>query len=178
LSILDRLFAGEIVKDFGALVESPGLLSSSSRHVFLSRRRRALHLVIKSYARLLVMASITYRTLRLESACKLRDHINECERIAASTPLIEIESKKGIFGRILRDFGCIEREDRLNGGIAKSARWVESKGDLYLILEFYGWSWARAPRRYYEIFDWEDTLKLREFIYESESISHEMLPLG
>jgi len=86
MSILDRLFIGKVIKDFGPLEKRSFGVGGMTKSVLLVERQGRLVFVFKESVWFLISASIRYQTLSLDEAYKLRGLINESEQIARNLP--------------------------------------------------------------------------------------------
>jgi len=86
MSIIDRIFVGKVIKDFGPIRQKSIGIARITDSALLTERRGKLYFVLKSSAWGLLGAGVRYRELSLHDACRLRELINESEQIARSQP--------------------------------------------------------------------------------------------
>jgi hypothetical protein len=177
VSIIDRLFAGKVVKDFGHLELQSFGIGKRGRSVLLVEKRGELFLVVKSFAWAVFGGSVRYYTFSLSNALKLREFITDSEQIARGlVPRDDVKGSRKLFvGQIVKDFGCVEQEKFPIGRISKCALLAERGGELHLVLKFSQWAllgWNVG----YQHFALEDAYKLREYIIESERIAANLPP--
>ena len=71
MSILARISAGKVVKEFGSLQSETVGLTKRGRAVLLTERYGQLRFVPKSFARAAFLSSVVYRSFALDGARKL-----------------------------------------------------------------------------------------------------------
>ena len=123
MSVIDRLFVGNVVKNFGHLELQSFGIGKRGRSVLLAEKRGELFFAVKSFAWAVFGGSVRYYTFRLVNALKLRDFINDSEQIARGlVPRDDAkESRKLFVGQVVKDFGCVEQENFPIGRISKCA---------------------------------------------------------
>lgn len=107
MSVLDWLFVGNVVMDFGPIEQrSVGIgrlkLGRATESVLLIEKAGKIHLVLKSVSWLVPLGGgIGYRGFPMDKAGKLRDLINASERIAGDLTLSNYDSSRGIRRTVL-----------------------------------------------------------------------------
>ena len=86
MSILDRIFVGQVIKDFGPIEEKNLGLGKITTSALLVEKAGKLNFVLKNSGWFLVSGSFRYEIFTLEEASKLRECINESEQIARNLP--------------------------------------------------------------------------------------------
>lgn len=178
MSIIDRLFVGSVVKNFGHLELQSFGIGKRGKSVLLAEKRGELFFAVKSFAWAVFGGSVRYYTFRLVNALKLREFINNSEQIACGLILSDNVKVSGklFVGQVVRDFGCVEQEKFPLGRINKCALLAKRGGELHLVLKFSQWAllgWNVG----YQYFVLEDAYKLRGYITESEKIAANLPPL-
>ena len=82
MSLVDRIFIGKVVEDFGILEEKSVIIGKSKKSMLLAERRGKLKIAFKWSTYAPFGASVTYFDLKVESIPKLRQFIAEAEEIA------------------------------------------------------------------------------------------------
>lgn len=177
MSIIDRLFVGKVVKDFGHLELQSFSIGKKGRSVLLAEKRGVLLFVVKSFAWAIFGGSVRYYAFRLANALKLREFITDSEQIARRlVPRDDVKRNEKLFvGQVVKDFGCVEQEKFPIGKISKCALLAERGGELHLVLKFSQWAlfgWNVG----YQYFSLEDADRLREYIIESERLAANLPP--
>jgi hypothetical protein len=101
MSILDWLFVGNVIKDFGPIEQqSIGIgrlkLGQSTESVLLIEKAGKMHLVLKSVSWFLPLGGgFGYREMPMDKARRLRDLINKSERIAADLTISDFDAGRG-----------------------------------------------------------------------------------
>ncbi|NWF56060.1 MAG: hypothetical protein HXY45_14835 [Syntrophaceae bacterium] len=98
MSFWDRIFAGRVVKDFGALEEKSFLMGKSKKSLLLVKRRGKLKIVFKWSGVVPFGASVNYFDLKSDSLPKLRQCLDEIESLARqrSSPTPSLPKVEGI----------------------------------------------------------------------------------
>jgi hypothetical protein len=86
MSVIDRIFIGKVVKDFGILDEKSLGLGKIKHSAFLVEKYGRLYFVIKTSAWALFGGSVSYDTFLLDDALKIRDFVNESQQILQNSP--------------------------------------------------------------------------------------------
>lgn len=81
-----KFFVGKVVRDFGCIEDEKFLIGRSNTRAFLAERGEGLHLVLKFSQWALLGWNVAYQYFDLEDAYRLREYIDESERIADSLP--------------------------------------------------------------------------------------------
>ena len=82
MSIMDRIFVGEVVQDFGVFEEKTFGIGRTKRSALLVKKNGEFRFVIKTTSVALFSASARYFEFDLEDAYKIRQYIDQSERIA------------------------------------------------------------------------------------------------
>mgnify|MGYP003564713189 CR=1 FL=1 len=177
MSIIDRLFVGRVVRDFGRQRLRSSVIGKSGRNILLVEKRGELFLAIRSFAVAIFGGYIRYYTFRLANALKLREIIDISEQVAHGLVQRDhVQQSIGLLvGPVVKDYGCIEQERLPIGRARKRAFLVQRKGELQLALTFshlvlLGWGVA------YQHFSLEDARRLRGYLDESERIAANLPP--
>jgi len=110
MSIVDRLFIGKVIKDFGPLEKRNLGIGRITKSILLVEMRGKLHFVFKTSAWLFPLsASVSYQRFTLEDAFKIRDYINESENISRNLPPSDFDPTKDALrtGLIIAVIGAI-----------------------------------------------------------------------
>jgi hypothetical protein len=94
MSIIDRLFVGRVIQDFGTLEEKSFGIGKMKRSALLVEKHGRVYFVIKSSAWVLFGASVSYHEFTLDNAFKLRESINQSEQIARNLPPLTYDVSK------------------------------------------------------------------------------------
>ncbi len=86
MNIIDRIFVGRVIKDFGTLEEKSIGIGKMRKSALLVEKHGRLYFVIKFSVWALFGASVNYQDFLLEDAFKIREYINESEQIARNLP--------------------------------------------------------------------------------------------
>ena len=87
MNVIDRIFIGKIVKDFGTLDEKFLGIGKSKRSAFLVEKYGKFYLVIKTSTWTLFSGSFSYDKFDLDDALKISDFVNESVQIRQAQPL-------------------------------------------------------------------------------------------
>jgi len=102
MSIIDRIFVGRVIKDFGPIEQKSLGIGRLTKSVLLTEKRGKLHFILKFSAWLFPLsASVSYEDFTLEDAYKMRDFINESEQLARNLPPSSYDPKKEAFRNAL-----------------------------------------------------------------------------
>jgi len=82
MRILDRIFMGRVVKDFGPLEEKSFLLGKMKKSLLLVERRGKLKIVFKWSGMALFGASVNYFDLQADSLPRLRQCLDEIQSLS------------------------------------------------------------------------------------------------
>jgi hypothetical protein len=96
MSIFDKLFAGNVIKDFGLLKEKSFGIGKIKQRALLVEQHGRYYLVLKVSSWFLLSASTHYEKFPLEDASKLRECIAESEAITKNLPPLEYDVSKTI----------------------------------------------------------------------------------
>ena len=88
MSIFDRLFVGKVIKDFGPLEEHSFGVGKFRKSALLAEKGGELKFALKQSGFAVFGGSVSYFELSIDSLSKLRDFIDDAERIAASRPSV------------------------------------------------------------------------------------------
>jgi hypothetical protein len=94
MSIVDRLFVGRVIKDYGVLEERSIGIGKIRQSALLVERQGRLRFVLKYTAWAFLSASVSYHDLSLENAAKLREYIADSEQIAHNLPPSTYDANK------------------------------------------------------------------------------------
>ena len=91
MSIVDRIFVGNVIKDFGTLDEKSIGLGKIKHSALLVEKHGRLFFAIKSSAWALFGASVSYQKFALDDAVKLREFVTESESIVKNLPPLDYD---------------------------------------------------------------------------------------
>jgi hypothetical protein len=91
MSIVDRIFVGNVIKDFGILNEQSLGLAKVKHSALLVEKHGRLFFVMKSSAWAIFGAGLSYQRFPLEDALKLREYLTESETIAKNLPPLDYD---------------------------------------------------------------------------------------
>jgi hypothetical protein len=97
MNFIDRLFVGNVIKDFGILDEKSIGLGKMKHSALLVEKYGRLFFVIKFSAWAIFGASVSYQKFALDDATKLREYITESEMIAKNLPPVDYDISKLAF---------------------------------------------------------------------------------
>jgi len=97
MSIIDRFFVGNVIKDFGTVDEKSIGIGKMKHSAMLVEKYGKLSFVIKSSAWAFLGASVSYHKIPLDDAAKLREFISESESIAKNLPPLNYDISKLAF---------------------------------------------------------------------------------
>ena len=83
MSIIDRVFVGRVVKDFGILCETSRGMLRQKTTVLLAERGGELKLVFKISSRALLAAGVSYAELPASAIPQLRQWLDEAQTVAS-----------------------------------------------------------------------------------------------
>ena len=90
MSIIDRIFAGKVIKDFGVFSEVGKIKYSA----LLVEKYGRPYFVIKYSVWFLVSGGVNYHKFSLDDASKIRDYISESEVVAKTIPPLDYDISK------------------------------------------------------------------------------------
>jgi len=96
MNILDRIFAGEVIQDFGIIEDDSLSIGRMRKSALLVKKKGKIRFVIKTSAVAFLAASVTYTEFDLENAYKIRQSIDQSESIVKGLPYSENFSSNGI----------------------------------------------------------------------------------
>ena len=96
MNILDRIFVGEVIKDFGMIEDQSLGIGRMRKSALLTKKQGKIRFVIKSSAVAFLAASVNYTEFDLENAYKIRQSIDQSESIVKGSPYSEDFSADGI----------------------------------------------------------------------------------
>jgi len=96
MNILDRLFVGEVIQDFGIIEEESLGIGEMRKSALLTKKKGKIRFVIKTSAVAFLAASVNYTEFDLENAYKIRQSIDQSESIVKGLPYSENFSASGI----------------------------------------------------------------------------------
>ena len=82
MSFFDRIFMGEVIRDFGVLEEKSLIIGKMRKSLLLVRRRGKIKIAFKWSGYSPFGGSVNYFDLSAESLPKLRQFLEEAQRIA------------------------------------------------------------------------------------------------
>jgi hypothetical protein len=97
MSIIDRIFAGKVIQDFGVLSEKSLGIGKIKHSALLVEKYGRLYFVIKYSTWFLLSGGVNYQKFALDDATKLRDYITESEIIAKNLPPLDYDVSKLAF---------------------------------------------------------------------------------
>lgn len=95
MNILDGIFVGEIIQDFGVIKDESYGIGRIRKSALLAKKNGKLNFVIKTSSVAFLGASVRYTEFGLEDSFKIRQFIDQSEAIAKSTPYSEHFSPNG-----------------------------------------------------------------------------------
>jgi hypothetical protein len=96
MNILDRIFVGEVIQDFGIIEDESLGIGRMRKSALLAKKKGKIRFVIKTSAVAFLAASVNYTEFDLENAFKIRQSIDQSESIVKGLPYSENFSAKGI----------------------------------------------------------------------------------
>ncbi len=81
MSFIDRIFIGEVIKDFGVVKEESFGIGRTRISALLTKKAGRLQFVIKESAWAILGISVRYIEFELVDAYKIRDYINQSESL-------------------------------------------------------------------------------------------------
>src|SRR5688572_14554347 len=94
MSIIDRIFVGRIIKDFGTFDEKSIGIGKMRHSALLAEKHGRLFFVIKFRAWAIFGASVIYEKFAFEDAAKIRVLIDESEKIPRTLLQVDYDFKK------------------------------------------------------------------------------------
>ena len=85
MGIVDRIFLGKVLKDFGVLEETVAGMTKTKKSVLLVNKNGKPKLVLKSSSRAIFGAGVHYIDLDIASAVRLKQVIDEAEVLASES---------------------------------------------------------------------------------------------
>jgi len=85
MSIIDRIFLGKVIKDFGVLEETTAGLAKTKKTVLLVHKNGKPKLVLKSSSKAIFGAGVQYIDLNIDAAVRLKQFIDEAEVLASES---------------------------------------------------------------------------------------------
>jgi Flp pilus assembly protein TadB len=96
MNILDRIFVGEVIQDFGIIKDETLGVGRMRKSALLAKKNGKFRFVIKTSAFAFLAASVNYTEFDLEDAYKIRQWIEQSESIVKGFPYSESFSASGI----------------------------------------------------------------------------------
>jgi len=96
MNILDRIFVGEVIQDFGIIEDQSLGIGRMRKSALLAKKKGKIRFVIKTSAVAFLAASVNYTEFDLENAYKIRQSIDQSESIVKGLPYSENFSTNGI----------------------------------------------------------------------------------
>ena len=96
MNILDRIFVGEVMQDFGIIEDESLGIGRMRKSALLVKKKGKIRFVIKTSAVAFLAASVNYTEFDLENAYKIRQSIDQSESIVKGLPYSENFSANGI----------------------------------------------------------------------------------
>jgi hypothetical protein len=96
MKILDRIFVGEVIQDFGIIEEKSLGIGRMRKSALLTKKNGKFRFVIKTSSVAFLAASVNYTEFDLEDAYKIRQWIDQSESIVKGFPYAENFSVVGI----------------------------------------------------------------------------------
>ena len=96
MNILDRIFVGEVIQDFGVISSESLGIGRMKKSALLTKKNGKFRFVIKTSAVAFLAASVNYTEFDLEDAYKIRQWIDQSESIVKGFPYSESFSVNGI----------------------------------------------------------------------------------
>ena len=97
MGIVDRIFVGKVIKDFGVVSEKPLGIGKIKHSALLVEKYGRLYFVIKYSTWFLFSGGVSYHKFPIDDASKIRDYISESETIAKNLPPLEYDVSKLAF---------------------------------------------------------------------------------
>jgi|SRR6266508_5959836 len=96
MNILDRIFVGEVIQDFGVISSESLGIGRMRKSALLTKKNGKFRFVIKTSAIAFLAASVNYTEFDLEDAYKIRQWIEQSESIVKGFPYSQDFSANGI----------------------------------------------------------------------------------
>lgn len=97
MNIVDKIFVGEVIQDFGIIEEESLGISRMRKSTMLVKQKGKIRFVIKTSTVAFLAASVNYAIFDLENAYKIRQSIDQSELIIKGLPYSENFSTTAIF---------------------------------------------------------------------------------
>jgi hypothetical protein len=94
MSIVDRIFVGKVVKDFGVVSEKSLGIGKIRHSALLVEKYGRLYFVIKNSTWFLLSTGVSYHKFPIDDASKIRDYISESETIVKTIPPLDYDISK------------------------------------------------------------------------------------
>jgi hypothetical protein len=175
MSISDWLLGTKTIKNLGDLNRQSWVIGGTSQSVLLTEKRGERKFTLRKIAWLLVLFGASDLRLSFEGASRLREFIDESERIAHGESL-RSDGPRSLWGeQVIADFGLVEQESSFGRKRTIRAVLIERNGRLSFQLRRFSWfltsaSWNR------DTLTLEQAYKLREYIDQGERIAKDLPP--
>jgi predicted HTH transcriptional regulator len=96
MNILDKIYLGEVIQDFGLIEEEPLGIGRMRKYALLVKQKGKIRFVIKTTTVVFLAAGVHYTTFDLENVYKIRQSIDQSELIIKGLPYSEKFSANAI----------------------------------------------------------------------------------
>ncbi len=175
MSVFDWMWGTRTIKNLGDLERHSFGIGGTSKSLLLIEKRGEREFVFQSAAWFLILFSARRTRLSLEGASKLREFIDESERIAQGISPRSNGPKSLMGEQVVADFGPVEQESSFGRKQTIKAILVEWNGKLFFELRHFSWfltsvAWDK------DTFTQEQAYELRKCIDKGVEIANGLPP--